>query len=126
VLIHATEAATRSLRTSLRRVTHRTKAGLFDVVLELTNGSYEIVVLDIDRTERAPVNQLITALRRRADTRGLALVGMSRSEARRRRFVTDGGDAAVSPAGSSVLAAIRWLTGVNGATSSDGVLLSDG
>jgi excisionase family DNA binding protein len=125
VLIEAQEGAKKTLLASLRRVTHETRAGIFDVVLELTSGSYEIVVLDIDRTQRAPIQQLVAALRRRADTRGLALVGMSRSSSRRRHFVADGGDAAVASSGPGLLAAIRWLTGTKDMTVANGVMLSN-
>jgi excisionase family DNA binding protein len=122
VLVHAPSKGGKAVAVSLRNVKHETRTGLFDVVLELTRGCYEVIVLDIDSTHRA-LRELVEALRSRADTRGLALVGTSRSVTRRRRFVVAwGGDAAVAPAGPGLMAAIRWLTGAKNVVCDDVLL----
>lgn len=91
---------------------HTVREGLFATVLELAWGDYEVLVLDLDAFDVAATRDLVAAIRARAETRCLSMVGVSDNAARRRRFVAEGGDAALPPGnGKAVGQTARWLTG---------------
>ncbi len=83
---------------------------LFDASLVVAAGEFEVVVVDLDQFPFEQVSELIAALRRRAVTQGIAVVGVSTGADRREDFVNAGGDIAVS-ASTDLRATVRWLTG---------------
>jgi len=93
--------------------TERTvKEGLFATVLEVAWGDYEVLVLNLDAFDAEATRELLSAIRARAETRCLSVVGLSNSASRRRRFVSEGGDAALSRRKSKAIGrTARWLTG---------------
>jgi len=92
--------------------THTVNDGLFATMLELAWGDYEVLILDLDAFDVAATRDLVAAIRARAETRCLSMVGLSESAARRRRFVSEGGDAALPrQSGKAVSQTARWLTG---------------
>lgn len=83
---------------------------LFDAALVVAAGDYEVLVLDLDLFGVGHVVDLVTALRRRPVTQGVAIVAVSRVAEHRAQFVQAGGDIAIaSPADLGVT--VRWVTG---------------
>jgi hypothetical protein len=72
-------------------------SGVFATVLAIADGSYEVVILDLDSLARGLTRELLKALRSRDETRGLSLIGVSRHATRRADFVRSGGDVSLAP-----------------------------
>jgi hypothetical protein len=86
--------------------------GLFSMVLAVADGSYEVLIVELDSLERGMTRELVMALRSRPETRGLSVIGVSRHAARRADFVRAGGDVALGPGRPADLTlAIHFVTG---------------
>ncbi len=84
--------------------------GLFDAALVVAAGDYEVLALDADLFGIGHVIDLVTALRRRPVTQGVAIIALSGVAEHRAQFLEAGGDMAIaSPA--ELGAAVRWVTG---------------
>ena len=85
---------------------------LFRCALEVAAGEQEILVVNLDRREPKQVVALLGALADRAETRGVAVVGISARAATRTRFLRNGGSLALAPNHEAELRTVaRWLTG---------------
>lgn len=84
--------------------------GLFDAALVVAAGDYEVLALDLDLFGVGHVVDLVTALRRRPVTQGVAIIAVSKVAECRAQFVNGGGDIAIaSPVDLGVT--VRWVTG---------------
>jgi excisionase family DNA binding protein len=107
VLVHKARSDV-SVAGALRTV----RQGLFETILEVARGDYEVLVLDLDAFDRKSEGALVAAIRSRPETRCIYVVGMSGSPSRRRSFVRDNGDAAVARGNGHIIGrTARWLTG---------------
>ena len=80
--------------------------------LELASGEYEALVIDLDRYTAAIIDELVTALRSRDATRGVAVVGLARDENVQARFLRRGGLASVVTGDTrGLVAVLRYLVG---------------
>jgi hypothetical protein len=88
------------------------RVGLFETILEVARGDYEVLVLDLDVLDRTSEGALVAAIRSRPETRCISVVGMSGDPSRRRSFVRGSGDAAVTRGNGHMVGRIaKWLTG---------------
>lgn len=87
--------------------------GLLSALLEVSGGDYEALVIELDAADGALLRELVSALRERPTTRAVALIGVSRSVAKRNHFLASGGDLALAGPSRHVADAIRWLTGAS-------------
>lgn len=110
VLVGVPEQNARAVRTLGASVAIESYDCLFDAALVVAGGEFEVVVVELDQFVISHVTELIAALRRRAVTQGVAIVGLSAVPERREQFVEAGGDVAVS-APTDLRATVRWLTG---------------
>jgi len=110
VLVGLPAGNERAVRTLGDSVALESYSCLFDASLVVAAGEFEVLVVDLDQFPSDQVAELITALRRRAVTQGIAVVGVSTVADRREEFVGAGGDIAVS-ASTDLRATVRWLTG---------------
>ena len=108
VLVHK---ASRSGARAVSGATRTVREGVFETILELARGDYEVLVLDLDAFAGKSANALVAAIRARPETRCLYVVGMSKNPSRRKNFVRDNGDAALARGnGHAVGRTAKWLT----------------
>jgi hypothetical protein len=104
------ETEDRTVRAQLRALRLEHHDALFDAVMVVASGEYEVLVIGLDAFEPHLVWQLLEALRRRSATRGVAVVGLSAHTARRQELVQRGGDVAIASL-NELRPTVRWLTG---------------
>jgi excisionase family DNA binding protein len=85
-------------------------SGLFDALLELASGEYDVVALDLDELEIDQALAFARTLRRYALTQAVSLIGVTRWPDRRHALLTAGADLIVN-AGRELTAAVSYVTG---------------
>lgn len=83
---------------------------LFDAMLTVGAGDYDVLAIELERYPIGMVVELIESLRRRSSTCGLGLLGIARRAQVRRVFIERGGDLAIDNV-QDLRTAVRWLTG---------------
>lgn len=94
----------------LKRMGVQCFESLFDAVLTVSSGEYEVLAIELKCYPIGMVVEVVEALRRRPGTQGLALLGIARGAQPRRVFIERGGDLAIERV-ADLRAAVRWLTG---------------
>lgn len=97
----------------LRKGTHLTVSdSLYASALELASGDQEVFVVDLDRRSPSDVGALLASLRKRAETAYVVAVGLGSKPATQKKFLAQGGTAALPSSSSSELRdLIRWFVG---------------
>lgn len=94
----------------LKRLRAQNFESLFDAVLTVGSGEYDVLAIELERYPIGMVVEVVEALRRRPSTRGVAVLGITRRAHLRRVFVSRGGDLAIESV-KDLRTAVRWLTG---------------
>ena len=84
--------------------------GLFDALLALATGNYDIAAIDLDAVDVKQAQAFAEALRRQPATEQVALLAVSRWPDRRHAMLAAGADLAVS-SGRELTAAVRFISG---------------
>jgi excisionase family DNA binding protein len=84
--------------------------GFFDAALVMGNGHFELCLIDVERFELRWTKELLSAVRRRPSTAGMASLGVAQSALMRRAFLRHGGDAAI-PDLSELATTLSYMVG---------------